>query len=82
MNKKLYINAIRNRVDGSIKFAAVTESIGDTINQIRSELHRNPDSALMMFADDYEFIYQEFSFDNELIEIIPLNSWKPAKDDK
>lgn len=56
---KYYAVAIRNRKDNIIKSVQITPSVNDFVLELRSFLHKSPDTAYSLFPEEWELIYKE-----------------------
>lgn len=74
---KYYAVAIRNCKDQTIKSVQITPSVNDFILELRSFLHKSPDSAYTLFPAEWELVYKEvdmsvvesvMSFDNFVVK--------------
>lgn len=75
--EKLYAVALRNKKDGSVKSPTITDSLQAHLNEVRAFIHNNPTSAFTLFADDWEVVYKEITFNDS--EAIELASWKKGE---
>lgn len=74
MNSNYQLVAIRNIKDGTIRSPFVTDSLDSYIQELRSFLHKSPDSAYAMFADSWELIVKDVDYVG-CDQHIPFTTW-------